>query len=117
MFTSNKLSLNLKKTKCIIFCARNKHYIKTTDIKIDDQLIEQVSSITFRGVHIHEHLDWKPHINSVSLKLSKSIGVINIIKSRSFQPKHSTHGRKILMWGGEGGGCAFRSETDFFVRI
>ena len=63
------------------FCARNKHYIKTTDIKIDDQLIEQVSSITFRGVHIHEHLDWKPHINSVSLKMSKSIGVINKIKS------------------------------------
>ena len=46
-----------------------------------DKLIEQVSSITFLGVHIHEHLDWKPHINSVSLKMSKTIAVINIIKS------------------------------------
>ena len=80
-FKSNKLSLNLKNTKCIIFCARNKYYTKTTDIKIDNKLIEQVSSITFLGVHIHENLDWKPHINSVSLKMSKSIGVINKIKS------------------------------------
>ena len=80
-FKSNKLSLNLKKTKCVIFCAKNKKYNKTIDIIIDDKQIEQVSSIIFLGVHIHEHLDWKPHINSVSLKMSKSIGLINKITS------------------------------------
>ena len=80
-FKSNKLSLNLKKTKCVIFCAKNKKYNKTIDIIIDNKQIEQVSSIIFLGVHIHEHLDWKPHINSVSLKMSKSIGLINKIRS------------------------------------
>ena len=43
-FKSNKLSLNSQKTKCIIFCARNKHYTKTINVKIDNKLIEQVSS-------------------------------------------------------------------------
>ena len=78
---SNKLSLNLKKTKCATFCAKNKKYNKTIDIIIDNKQIEQVSSIIFLGVHIHEHLDWRPHINSVSLKMSKSIGLINKIRS------------------------------------
>jgi hypothetical protein len=80
-FKANKLSLNLKITKSMIFCSRTKHYTKNIDIMIDNQIIEQVRSLTFLGVHIHEHLDWKPHINIISLKISKSIGAINKIKS------------------------------------
>ena len=80
-FKANKLSLNLKKTKSMIFCSRTKRYTKNIDIMIDNQIIEQVRSLTFLGVHIHEHLDWKPHINIISLKTSKSIGAINKIKS------------------------------------
>jgi hypothetical protein len=48
---------------------------------IDNQIIEQVSSLTFLGVHIHEHQDWKPRINIISLKIVKSVGAINKIKS------------------------------------
>lgn len=80
-FKANKLSLNLKKTKLIIFCPKNKQYPRTTiDIMIDNKKIEQVDSIKFLGVLIHENLNWKPHINLIALKISKSIGVINKIK-------------------------------------
>ena len=33
----------------------------------------------FLGVILDEHLPWKPHILSVSRKISKSIGIINFI--------------------------------------
>ena len=91
-FKSNKLPLNLKKTKCVIFCAKNKKYNKTIDIIIDDKQIEQVSSIIFLGVHIHEHLDWKPHINSVFLKIHwsyKQNQVINFSHSTSVAVLHT----------------------------
>ena len=83
-FKTNKLSLNVKKTKCIIFCARNKplnQYRNNLNIIIDGQEIEQVASINFLGVQIDEHLDWKVHIDKVSMKMAKSIGLINKIKS------------------------------------
>ena len=81
-FKANKLSLNLKKTKYIIFCANNKSYPKhELNVKLDNQIIDQVNSTTFLGVHINQHLDWKPHINHIALKMSKSIGVINKTKS------------------------------------
>ena len=83
-FKTNKLSLNVKKTKCIFFCARNKplnQYRNNLNIIIDGQEIEQVASINFLGVQIDEHLDWKVHIDKVSMKMAKSIGLINKIKS------------------------------------
>ena len=33
----------------------------------------------FLGIILDEHLSWKPHILSVSRKISKSIGIINFI--------------------------------------
>lgn len=81
-FKANKLSLNLKKTKYIIFTARNKHCSKDNiNINIDNNIIDSVNSTTFLGVQIKNHLHWKPHVNNIALKMDKSIGVINKIKS------------------------------------
>lgn len=81
-FQANKLSLNIKKTKYMLFKAKNK-YIPIGDfsIMIDSKNIEKVTTTIFLGVHITEHLDWKIHANHVALKMAKSIGVINKIKS------------------------------------
>jgi hypothetical protein len=41
------------------------------NIFIDGQVIELVASINFLGVQRDEHLDWKVHIDKVSMKMAK----------------------------------------------
>ena len=56
-------------------------------IQIDNNVIERVKETVFLGVILDEHLSWKPHILSVSRKISKSIGII--YKSSFCLPKTS----------------------------
>ena len=56
-------------------------------ILLDNGEIKQVNEIVFLGVILDEHLTWKSHINYVSNKISKSIGIIR--KSSYFLLKQS----------------------------
>ena len=82
-FKANKLSLNLEKTNFILFCSRRKlANVPRCDISIniDNQCISKVTSAKFLGVHIDEHLTWSEHINVISKKISKNIGIISRVK-------------------------------------
>ena len=77
----NKLSLNVNKTKYMIF--HNYHRdIKSCipDVRINNQSIERVSEFNFLGLTIDEHLNWNAHIQKISNKIAKSIGIINRLK-------------------------------------
>ena len=69
--------------------ARPRQRRQTLDIsiQIDNNVIERVKETVFLGVILDEHLSWKPHILSVSRKISKSIGII--YKSSFCLPKTS----------------------------
>ena len=56
-------------------------------IQIDNNAIERLKETVFSGVILDEDLSWKPHILSVSRKISKSIGII--YKSSFCLPKTS----------------------------
>lgn len=73
---ANKLSLNLDKTKFMIFRPRQK--VQQVDFKvfINNKEINQVKEIVFLGIVLDEHLSWKSHISYVSCKISKSVGII-----------------------------------------
>ncbi len=43
----------------------------------EDTDIEKVSNFNFLGLTINEHLNWKCHIDNISNKISKNIGMIN----------------------------------------
>ena len=43
---------------------------------LNDREISQVKEIVFLGVVLDEHFSWKSHINHVSNKISKSIGIM-----------------------------------------
>ena len=73
-FDINKLSLNLTKTKFIIFGTRKKNHKAT--IKISGMEIERVYENKFLGVIIDDKLCWKSHINNVKLKMSKTIAIL-----------------------------------------
>ena len=50
------------------------------DVRINNQSIERVSEFNFLGLTIDEHLNWNAHIQKISNKIAKSIGIINRLK-------------------------------------
>ena len=59
--TANKLSLNVRKTKYMIFHNRQKKLpaLLNYDIKINDTPIARVSSFDFLGLSLNENMNWK----------------------------------------------------------
>ena len=77
-FKANKLSLNLGKTNYVLFRSRRKSVPPTDHIlSIDSIPIAQVYSSKFLGVYIDQHLTWKDHINNISTKVAKNIGILS----------------------------------------
>ena len=77
----NKLSLNIKKTKYILFHAINKNINNlVAGPKINDICIERVNYFNFLGLYLNENLSWKTHIDIVANNLTKFSGVLNRLK-------------------------------------
>lgn len=68
-FCVNSLYLNTKKTQSVYFHNRQKQ-LNPIDININNERIEQVSSVKFLGLHIDECLDWKRHCEAVAAKVN-----------------------------------------------
>ena len=77
----NKLSLNINKTKYMIFHAINKSIegiipnLVVSGIKID-----RVNSFDFLVLNLHKSMSWKTHTEFVANKLAKYSGILNRIK-------------------------------------
>ena len=83
----NKLSLNIKKTKFMIF----HHYLRNINniiptLKMNSETIENVNEFNFLGLTIDEHLNWKPHIQKISNKIARTLGIMCRLKN--FLPTH-----------------------------
>ena len=87
-FKSNKLSLNVDKTKWSLFHPLSKRqFLPQTlpNLLIEDIHIKREHVTKFLGVFIDENLSWKQHIEILSSKISKSIGIL--YKSRNVLSK------------------------------
>ena len=84
---TNRLSLNLDKTKFILFKPRQKKVSVKFRVLINNREIEQVEETVFLGIILDEHLSWRSHVAHVANKISKSIGIIH--KSRFYLQKTS----------------------------
>lgn len=76
-FESNKLTLNLKKSKCMIIHPKQKTKNYSLYIKLNDVQIEQVHSFDYLGLTIQEDLHWDLQISKICTKLSRISGVMN----------------------------------------
>ena len=76
----NKLSLNVKKTKFMIFHHKNKK-IPKLNLHINAISIERVSDFNFLGLMLNENLSWKSHTSKIGTKILKHIGVQNKLKN------------------------------------
>ena len=75
----NKLSLNVVKSKFMIF---QKNNIQILNVKIDNNIIniDQVKEFSFLGLIIDTNLNWKKHAEQISNASSKKIGILNKLK-------------------------------------
>ena len=71
---ANKICLNGDKTKYIIFSYKKS--IELPIIKIGDNCIQETHSTKFLGVIFDKHLKFNEHIQYISTKISKSIGIL-----------------------------------------
>ena len=76
---ANKLSLNVNKTKAMVFHMPQKR-IQLPLIKIAGEDIAFVDNFNFLGIIINKHLNWTSHVDMLSAKLSKTIGILNTLK-------------------------------------
>ena len=83
----NKLSLNVSKTKFMIFHHHQRNIEQIVpDIKINSEKIEKVNEFNFLGLTIDEYLSWKPHIQKISNKIARTLGIMCRLKN--FLPAH-----------------------------
>ena len=71
---SNRLSLNVLKTKCLFTGTRQKISLLPSDphISLDGHSIERVNSYKCLGVQVDETLSWEAHISEVIGKVAKA---------------------------------------------
>ena len=75
----NKLSLNINKSKFMIFQKIDKE-MEVLTLKVDYINIERVKEFNFLGLMIDANLNWKKHIAKVSNACSQKIGILNKLK-------------------------------------
>ena len=49
-------------------------------IRLDGKTVERVSHAKFLGIYIDEKLKWTKHVQEISTKISKNIGIMSRIK-------------------------------------
>ena len=105
----NMLSLNVKKTKFMVFHPYQKNIENCVpSLKIGNTDIERVKEFNFLGLIIEETLSWKSHVDYISNKISKHTGVLNrlkhflppyILRTLYFSLIHSQLNYSLLAWG------------------
>ena len=83
-FICNRFSVNIKKTNFVLFGnqAMLKNVTNQTRCKLFMGNIEigQTNTAKFLGIIIDSNLTWKPHIDNVAKKVSKSVGIIKRVR-------------------------------------
>ena len=71
----NKLSLNVKKAHYMVF-TNKRAPASTIKLEINDERIVETCKTKFLGVIIDNKLTWKEHVNYISGKIARGIGII-----------------------------------------
>ena len=81
----NKLSLNVAKTKSMLICTKSRgKTLSTNDDKLTfltrDRGLKSVDVIKYHGVHVDYSLSWKDHLQCVTSKVSRGMGMLKQAK-------------------------------------
>ena len=78
-FRANKLSLNMKKTHCMLFS--NKRDVDLTSINVEGNEITRVPCFKLLGVWIDDKLSWTQHLEKLTNKLKSGIHALKMTKN------------------------------------
>lgn len=76
-FQSNKLTLNLKKSKCMVIHPKQESKKVSINLTINGERIEQGNSFVYLGLTIQENLHWNMHIAKICTKVGRMAGVMS----------------------------------------
>ena len=71
---ANKLSLNVAKTKFMVFHISNR-LVRYPNLLINGRPIERVTQFNFLGLILQSNMSWSMHTDHISLKVSKAISI------------------------------------------
>jgi len=103
---SNRLTLNIAKSKCMIITKRKNTL--PIELKINSVTLEQCTSYKYLGVIFDKDLNWKPHIEYICGKITRSVGGLALLRHRTslsvlrevfFALIHSYVRYGIIVWG------------------
>ena len=72
----NRLSLNIDKTNFVIFHPYNKPVKQKITLKLHKNAISEKESVKYLGIMIDSTLTWQTHIDKISKKNSRAIGLL-----------------------------------------
>ena len=87
--TANKLTLNIKKSNFVLFRTCQKRITTPVNIRLFDNDagqyvdLDNKECVKYLGVLIDSHLSWRNHIDYISTKLSKTIGLFAKLRHSS----------------------------------
>ena len=105
-FYINQLVLNITKTNKIKFTPKTTAHVPS-DIYYKDNVIDEVKSTVFLGMHTDNHMNWKNHVGQILPKLSaacflirKLIHTLNpdVLRTVYFAYFHSVLQYGIIFW-------------------
>ena len=76
---TNRLSLNVDKSKYLIFSLNNKR--DKLNITMNNEKLQEKEYAKYLGVIIDRKLNWKKHISQTKLRLSKGIGILYRVRN------------------------------------
>ncbi len=85
--SANKLTINTSKTHYIIFNRYKKFTYPLIPVKINNEILTEVTETKFLGVIVEKHLLWHKHINSIKAKVAKQCGIMYL--TRDSLDRHS----------------------------
>ena len=104
----NKLSLNVSKSKYMIFSKDKRRTSTNKHLLINNHSIERVSQFKFVGYYLDEKLSWNLHISTVSTKIAKNIGLLcklrktlnnDTLRNLYFSLIHPYINNGLMVWG------------------
>ena len=80
MVKCKQLSLNIAKTKFLVFHPYNKPVKQKITLKIHKKAISESEYIKYLGVMVDSTLTWNIHIDKISKTISRAIGLLYKIR-------------------------------------
>ena len=73
---ANRLTLNVNKTKYMLFSKRKNNLPGEINLQINNNDIQSVTEFNFLGLYLNSKLNWDTHINVIGKKISRAVGII-----------------------------------------